>query len=110
MVITGTDYLRRLVEQGGGFTAKMVFNDHGALLFSAQSQHSDMKAAGVSYEHDGRGNALAAMLLPGRIEVRFDTRFGEDRVAGILRKLLVTPEMEVMKGWTVTYRGKPLRI
>jgi len=109
MKITGADYLERLAE-AESFTAKMVFNDQGAFIFTVQSQHRDMKAPGISYDHDARGNALAAMLKPGLIEIRFDPRFNNDRVMGILRKLLAFPELAIMKGWKVTYRGKPLNL
>ena len=53
MKIIGADYLERL-EQTENFTGKMVFNDQGAFIFSVQSQHRDMKASGISYDHDGR--------------------------------------------------------
>jgi hypothetical protein len=109
MNILGADYLQRLAD-AESFTAKMVFNDRGAYIFSVQSQHRDMKAPGVSYDLDGRGNALAAMLKPGLIEIRFDPRFNADRVVGILRRLLAAPELAAMKGWRVTYKGKPLAV
>ena len=109
MKITGADYLQRLLPTGN-FTAKMVFNDQGAYTFSAKFQHREMKAPGISYEHDGRGNALAAMLMPGLIEIRHDKRFNDDRVTGIIRKLLASPELAVMKGWKVTYQGRSLAI
>ena len=109
MKITGADYLQRLVPTGN-FSAKMVFNDQGAFVFSARYQHRDMKAAGISYDHDARGNALAAMLKPGVVEIRFDPRFNDDRVVGIMRKLLASPELAVMSGWKVTYQGRSLGI
>ena len=107
MKITGSDYLQRLVPTGA-FTAKMVFNDQGAFIFSAKSQHREMKAPGISYDHEARGNAVAAMLKPGVIEIRHDPRFNDDRVAGILRKLLASPELVGMKGWKVTYQRRTL--
>lgn len=109
MKITGAEYLQRAA-QAESFSAKMVFNDQGAFVFSAKSQHREMKAPGISYDHDGRGNALAAMLMPGVIEVRFDARFNDDRVVGIMRKLLASPDLAVMKGWKVTYQGRRLAI
>lgn len=42
MKIAGADYLQRLVPTGN-FSAKMVFNDQGAFVFSARYQHRDMK-------------------------------------------------------------------
>ena len=109
MKIIGADYLEKLIE-AENFTGKMVFNDHGAFVFSAQLQHRDMKASGISYEHDARGNALAAMLKPDLIEIRFDPRFNDDRVVGMVRKLLMCPELAPMKGWKVTYQGRALTI
>ena len=107
MNITGADYLRRIARTEN-FMAKMVFNDRGAYVFSARFQHRDMKSPGVSYDHDERGNALAAMLKPGLVEIRFDSRFINDRVMGILRKLMASPELAALRGWKVTYKGKPL--
>ena len=109
MKITGADYLER-VSRAESFTAKMVFNDSGAFIFSAQSQHREMKAPGISYDHDARGNALAAMLKPRLIEIRFDPRFSDDRVVGIIRKLLASPELSFVKGWKVTYQGRVLSL
>jgi hypothetical protein len=79
-------------------------------VFSAQYQHRTMKVPGISYEHEAKGNALAAMLMPGLIEIRHDKRFNDDRVTGIIRKLLASPELAVMKGWKVTYQGRSLAI
>ena len=69
-----------------------------------------IKAAGISYEQDARGNALAAMLKTGLIEIRFDPRFNDDRVVGMVRKLLMCPELAPMIGWKVTYQGRALTI
>jgi hypothetical protein len=107
--IIGAEYLRRVVPSGT-FTAKMVFNDQGAHVFSAQYQHRTMKTSGISYEHDGKGNALAAMLKQGLIEIRHDARFNDDRVVGIIRKLLACPELALMKGWKVTYQGRTMSV
>lgn len=48
----------------------------------------------VSYEDDRRGNALAAMLALGRIEIRYHREFSDGRV----ERLVST------RGWVVTYR------
>lgn len=109
MKITGADYLQRLTP-GNTLMGKMVFNDQGAVMASAAAQHREMKAPGINYVQEGQGNALAAMLKPGLIEVRYDPRFSDDRVTGIVRKLLACPELVAAKGWRVTYRNKPLTI
>lgn len=109
MKITGADYLQRLTP-GSTLMGKMVFNDQGAVIASDKLQHRDMGATGITYEQEGKGNALAAILKPGLIEVRFDPRFSDDRVAGMVRKLLACPELVVMKGWRLTCRNKPLEV
>ena len=109
MKIIGADYLERL-DQTENFTGKMIFNDQGAFIFSAKSQHREMKTAGISYDHDARGNAVAAMLRSGVIEIRFDPRFNDDRIVGIMRRLLACPELAVMSGWKVTYQGRTLSL
>lgn len=48
MLIQGADYLKDCINQGN-FTAKMVFNENGAIIFPVQAQHKDKKIAGVSY-------------------------------------------------------------
>ena len=109
MKITGADYLKKL-DEAGSFTAKMVFNDKGAVIFDVHSHHRDMRAPGIAYEDDSGGNAIAAMLMPKLIEVRFHLLFSDDRVVGIIRKLLACPELAFVKGWKVKYQGRILSI
>jgi hypothetical protein len=108
MLIIGAEILQQLIAGGGGFSAKMVFNQNGAIIFPPQHQHREMKAEGISYEDDYKGNALAAMLMPGRIEVRFHGAYADADVARMLARLLGTPELAVITGWTATYQGRPL--
>ena len=109
MVISGADYLKNEISQGD-FTAKMVFNEQGALIFSVRTQHSHAKAPGISYEHESAGNAVAAMLLPNKIEVRFHQRFSDERIAHLLMKLLSEPELSEMANWEITYQGRPIHL
>src|SRR5215470_10336923 len=55
----------------GGFSAKMVCNEDGAIFFPASQQHREQKVENVSYEDDYAGNAVAAMLAPQSIEIRY---------------------------------------
>lgn len=91
-----------------GFSAKMVFNKNGALIFPATQQHREMKAENISYDDNYKGNALAAMLSRGLIEIRFHKSFSDAAVARLVSSLLQTPEMAFMKGWRVTYQGRPI--
>ena len=82
MIEIGADILTQLAE-GQIHHAKLVFNDRGFIAFPTRIQHSTMKAEGISYEDNDAGNALAAILKPGAIEVRFHRDFGDEAVAHV---------------------------
>lgn len=105
MLIFGADYLASLLAEGS-FSAKMVFNAHGAIIFPVSQEHRDQKAPGVSYEDGYQGNALAAMLAPGRIEIRGHQGFSDSRVADMVSLLLTQPELVHLKDCRVVYRGQ----
>lgn len=107
MTLIGAEYLARLASQGG-FSAKMVFNEHGAIFFSTSCQHRDEKAPGISYEDDYKGNALAAMLAPGRIDVRFHAGFSDRRVRELLTALVHEPALQFLRGYEATYQGRSI--
>ena len=88
----------------------MVFNEAGAIFFPANLQHRDQKAAQISYEDDYAGNALAAMLAPGRVEIRYHKNFSDERVTQIVRNLMTEPSLAFMRGWQVTYQGRALLV
>ena len=105
MQIIGADYLTSLLDEKY-FSAKMVFNANGAIIFPASQEHRDQKLPGISYEDNGQGNAPAAMLTPGKIEVRQHQGFVLARVEEIISKLLAQSALSGMNGWTVTYQGR----
>lgn len=105
MLILGADYLTSLLAEGS-FSAKMVFNARGAIVFPVSREHRDQKAPGISYEDDYKGNALVAMLAPGKIEIRGHQGFSDSQVAEIVSMLLTLPELALLKDWTVVYRGR----
>lgn len=88
------------------FECKLVFNAEAACFFSGRLQHRDQKVAGLSYEDDYRGNALAAMVKRARIEVRYHERFDDEQVGAILRELLADPRLAPLAGATLTYQGR----
>lgn len=79
MIQLGTDTLDALA-RGDLPHAKLVFNDRGFIAFPTRIQHDTMKAEGISYEDNYAGNAMAAMLKPGMIAVRFRRGFGDEAV------------------------------
>ena len=107
MLLIGADYLVGLVE-AGGFSAKMVFNAKGAIIFPVSAEHRDQTAAGISYKDNYKGSALAAMLTPGKIEIRYHKSFTDTAVTRIVAALLAQPELAFMKTWKVVYQGREL--
>ncbi len=61
-----------------------MFNENGVIFFAAGKQHRDMQTAGISYEDNYKGNALAALLSKGMIEIRYHREFPDGRVSAIL--------------------------
>jgi hypothetical protein len=109
MILIGLDFLQaKLAEQG--FAAKAVLNGKGAIFFPVSQEHRDQKAPGISYADEYQGNALAAMLSPGKIEIRNHRDFSESRVEAIMSALFKLPELTLMRSWQVTYRGNELSV
>lgn len=109
MRVIGAEILA-LVATTRHFELKMVFNRRGAIVFEVSSQHREMKFEGISYEDNYRGNALAAMLRPGQIEVRFHQDFSDRAVAEILTELLADSAFAALGPLAATYQGRTLTI
>jgi hypothetical protein len=107
MLIVGAESLHAL-PPGDATLLKLVFNANGAILFPATEQHRDQKMPGLSYEDDYRGNALAATLSEGKIDVRYHERFSAEVVASLIARLADQPELALLKAWRVTYQGRAL--
>ncbi|MFC1743054.1 hypothetical protein ACFL35_03595 [Candidatus Riflebacteria bacterium] len=90
------------------FQFKMVFNEDGAIVFPVTMEHRDQKFKRISYKDNYQGNALAAMLMPGKIEIRFHADFDDERVKNIIIKIKDQPELEFLKNWRVVYQGRIL--
>lgn len=105
MFVRGANCLRMLLREGD-FSAKMVFNRAGAIIFPVSGEHRDQKMPGISYEDDYRGNALAAMLCPGKIEVRYHEMFSDENVRTLLDALFAEPELFDLVDWELTYQGR----
>lgn len=94
-----------------GYQFKAVFNDRGIVIASGAVQHNTVRVnAGVRifYEHDHQGNALAAMIYAGKIEVRGDADFSPERVRLILAQLAKLPGMAPLREFAVTYKNVSL--
>jgi hypothetical protein len=107
MLVLGTQYILPLLEQVS-FSAKMVFNIHGAIIFPVTQEHRTHKVTEISCEDDYKGNALAAMLAAGRIEIRYHKSYKDADVAHIMRQLKAQPDLKFMTEWKSTYQGRAL--
>jgi hypothetical protein len=109
MFLLGLDHLLALAD-GNAFDGKMVINERGAVFGPVSTQHRDLTAEGVSYADNYKGNAVAAMLAPGKIEVRFHKAFTDEDVARLIRALSAEPNLGFIREWRVTYQGRALNI
>ena len=107
MKLIGVEFLQAKIAEGG-FTAKLVFNASGAIFFPTNQEHRDQRAPGITYGDNYTGNALAAMLSPGKIEIRNHRDFSEQRVTELMKSLLKSPNLHMLHNWQITYRGKTL--
>jgi hypothetical protein len=92
-----------------GYFLKCIVNPSAAIFFHGTLQHRDIKRDGVSYEDDYRGNALAATITPGQIDVRFHRDYPDETVRFIFDQLLALPEMSWASKFGIRYQGRALR-
>ncbi len=109
MLLLGVDHLLAL-DAGTAFEGKMVINERGAVFGPVSSQHRDLRAEGIAYADEYKGNALAAMLGPGKIEVRFHKGFTDAEVARLLSALAAEHGLRFILSWRATYQGRPLAV
>jgi len=107
MIVHGFDRIASMLEEDG-FLFKLIANETGVVLFPHSFEHRDSTHPGIKYVDDSRGNALAAMVKPGRIEFRFHREFSDERVKQLVERMLVLPELQLLRGATVTYQTRIL--
>ena len=91
-----------------GYLFKLVANENAVFAFPHTTEHRDAKQSGLSYEDGSSGNALAAIVKPGRIEFRYHKSFSDERVRNLARRLLEQPELAFATTFLVTYQGRTL--
>ncbi len=109
MTVHGSEFLAE-ERRKPGFFIKAVMNDAGIKFFSGARQHRDTKVPGISYEDDYRGNALAVIVQPGKVEIRFHKDFSDDHAARLWREVAGSSEGEFTRGWRVTYQGREINV
>ena len=87
-------------------TCKLLLNNTAVAFFLPQSQHNSIKVAGLSYEDDYKGNALAGICSERRIELRYHKEFSDVHVQQILTALL--KDIPQLRNYSVSYQGRPI--
>ena len=89
-------------------TLKFILNDSGVFFFPATQQHRDSKFQGLSYEDDYRGNAVAGIVMPERVEIRFHKDFSDDHIRNLWRSVLSSPELADARLGQLYYQGRQI--
>ena len=105
MFIHGTETLEIELAKIGYFF-KAIANSHSIVFFPGSIQHREVKLAGLSYEDDYQGNAMACIIKPGSIEIRYHADYSDAEVGRIFRQVLADPAVQGLKGFVVTYQGR----
>jgi hypothetical protein len=105
MKILGEEYLSGLLN-GDAYQIKMVFNENGAIFGPTSTEHKFMKSESISYEENYKGNAMAAMIYDGKIEIRFHSSFGVPVVRRFISSLFRNHSTKGLLGYEVFYQGK----
>ncbi len=105
MIISGLDYIDKLRAEPH-YAAKAVLNANGIIFFPESREHRDQKAEGISYEDNYQGNALAAMIRPRRLEIRYHQEFADEEIATLVRKLAMNEALVFLASWEITYQAR----
>jgi hypothetical protein len=109
MKVYGFNPVEAMLEDEG-YLFKLIANENAVFLFPHTTEHRDAKQPGLSYEDDSAGNALAAMVKPGRIEFRYHKSFSDERVRNLFRKIIEPPELAFAAAFSVIYQGRTLLV
>ena len=108
MHLQGVEYITQISTQPK-FQAKLVFNEHGAIFFPVTQEHRHQSGPNIHYADNYKGNALAAMVMPGKIEVRYHKDFTDEQVSSMLSNILSHTQLECLADFATTYQGRVIR-
>jgi hypothetical protein len=89
-------------------SVKFLLNDSVIAFFLVAQQHRDVKWETLSYEDDYRGNALAGLVTPERVEIRFHSAFSDERLKILWLRVLTLPEIAAAKLGKLYYQGRDI--
>ena len=107
MIVYGFELVQEMLEQDG-YLFKLLANDSGVAMFPYTTEHHDATQPGIRYAEESKGNALAAMVKPGRVEFRQHREFTDERVKLLWQRIIQLPEMAFALESDVTYQGRSL--
>ena len=107
MKLIGEEFVSQANGREGLF-CKFLANQSGIVFFSGRQEHRTVKLDGISYEEEYKGNAMAGVVLPGRLEIRFHSGFSELQVSVIMSKALSMPSLYSLRYCELYYAGKKL--
>ena len=91
-------------------TVKFIMNDTGIVFFPVGQQHRDVKVSNlISYEDDYRGNAVAGLVTPDRIEIRFHRDYSDERIRTLWFQVRSAPELPNLESRKLYYQGREMR-
>jgi len=90
---------------------KFIANEDAVLFFPDHQQHRSAKIAGVSYEDDYKGNAVAGIVNGEQVEIRFHAAFSDNRILNLWTLILVTAQkLDIhLADFTLHYQGRKLK-
>jgi hypothetical protein len=92
-----------------GYRFKVVFNARGIIFGPMSLQHTELRAPNIAFQGDEAGNAAAAVIFAGRIEVRAHPAVSADAARGALERLFAQlPALAPLKGFEIVYAARKL--
>lgn len=95
---------------GKSGTVKFLLNDSGIVFFPSTQQHREVKVSGLSYEDDYRGDAVAGLVLEGRVEIRFHNAFSDHRIKTLWARVLAGSEIPNGELGPLFYQGREIAL
>jgi hypothetical protein len=92
------------------FLVKCLLSEKTVVFFPASTQHADVRVAGLRYEDESKGNALAATMTSKRFGIRLHAKFSAAAVARIVQQLLERDDMLSAKETPVFYGSQNLAV
>ena len=89
-------------------TLKFILNESGLVFFPAKQEHRDIKLPGLSYEDDYRGNAVAGLVLPERVDIRYHQHFSDERIRNLWSRIVTLPEIARARLGPLYYQGREI--